>query len=68
MTEGMLKMMGVFAEMKRNMISDRVKSGMTNVVAKRKNIGRSVLLLKNHPVVLLGITPNNKNNNLINVS
>ena len=27
MTDGMLKMMGVFAEMERNMISQRVKSG-----------------------------------------
>ena len=30
MTEGMLKMMGVFAELERNMISQRVKSGMEN--------------------------------------
>ena len=28
MTEGMLKMMGVFSEMERNMISQRVRSGM----------------------------------------
>lgn len=40
MTEGMLKMMGVFAEMERNMISERVKSGMANAKAKGKIIGR----------------------------
>lgn len=40
MTDGMLKMMGVFAEMERNMISERVKSGMANAVAKGKIVGR----------------------------
>ena len=40
MTEGMLKMMGVFSELERNMISARVKSGMKNAKAKGKIIGR----------------------------
>ena len=40
MTEGMLKMMGVFAEMERNMISQRVKSGMANAVDKGAVVGR----------------------------
>ena len=40
MTEGMVKMWGVFAEMERNIISQRVKSGMKNAVAKGKHIGR----------------------------
>ena len=40
MTEGMLKMMGVFAEMERNMISQRVKSGLENAKAKGKVLGR----------------------------
>ena len=40
MTEGMLKMMGVFAELERNMISQRVKSGMDNAKSKGKRIGR----------------------------
>lgn len=40
MTEGMLKMMGVFAELERNIISERVKSGMKNAAAKGKKIGR----------------------------
>jgi len=42
MTEGMLKMMGVFAELERNMISQRVKSGMANAAAEGKAIGRPV--------------------------
>lgn len=40
MTEGMIKMWGVFAEMERNLISQRVKSGMKNAKAKGKQIGR----------------------------
>ncbi|RHV36749.1 recombinase family protein [Ruminococcus sp. OM05-10BH] len=40
MTEGMIKMWGVFSEMERNIISQRVKSGMKNAVCKGKKIGR----------------------------
>ena len=40
MTEGMLKMMGVFSELERNIISQRVKSGMQNAKAQGKSIGR----------------------------
>jgi DNA invertase Pin-like site-specific DNA recombinase len=40
MTEGMLKMMGVFAELKRNMTVQRIRSGMANARAKGKVIGR----------------------------
>ena len=40
MTEGMLKMMGVFAEMERNITSQRVKSGLANARAKGKTLGR----------------------------
>lgn len=32
MTEGMLKMMGVFSELERNMISQRVKMGITIIL------------------------------------
>ena len=39
MTEGMLKMMGVFSELERNMISQRVKSGLQNAKAKGKQLG-----------------------------
>jgi len=40
MTKGMLLMWGVFSEMERDMISQRVKSGMANAKAKGKRIGR----------------------------
>ncbi|MCI1958983.1 MAG: recombinase family protein [Clostridia bacterium] len=49
MTEGMLKMMGVFAEIERNVISQRVKSGMANAKAKGKAIGRPSISLDNLP-------------------
>ena len=49
MTEGMLKMMGVFAEMERNMISQRVKSGMKNAIAKGKIVGRPATSIENLP-------------------
>lgn len=49
MTEGMLKMMGVFSEIERNMISQRVKSGVANARAKGKIVGRPRLTLKKIP-------------------
>ena len=53
MTDGMLKMMGVFAEMERNMISQRVKSGMENAKAKGAVIGRPTTTIENLPVLFL---------------
>ena len=49
MTDGMLKMMGVFAEMERNMISERVKSGVQNARAKGKVLGRPKVGVENLP-------------------
>jgi len=60
MTEGMLKMMGVFAEMERNMISQRVKSGMANAKAKGKKIGRPATTLDSIPPVFLKYYPKYK--------
>ncbi len=40
MTKGMLMMWGVFAEMERDIISQRIKSGMNNAKAKGVRIGR----------------------------
>ena len=51
MTEGMLKMMGVFAELERNMISQRVKSGMENAKAKGKAIGRPPVTMDGIPSI-----------------
>ena len=40
MTEGMLKMMGVFAEMEREITVQRIKSGLENAKANGKTLGR----------------------------
>lgn len=57
MTEGMLKMMGVFAEMERNIISERVKSGMANAKAKGKEIGRPKMTGDKIPSVFMKYYP-----------
>lgn len=51
MTEGMLKMMGVFSELERNMISQRVKSGMQNAKAKGKIVGRPSTTVDDIPAI-----------------
>lgn len=61
MTEGMLKMMGVFSEIERNMISKRVKSGMENAKAKGKTIGRPPTTADNIPNVFYKHYPKYKN-------
>lgn len=67
MTEVMLKMMGVFAEMERNIISERVKSGMANAKEKGAKIGRPVVTADKIPSVLLKYYSMYKNGE-INVS
>ena len=49
MTDGMLKMMGVFAEMERNIITQRVRSGMLNAKAKGVKIGRPKISIETLP-------------------
>lgn len=53
MTEGMLKMMGVFAELERNIISQRVKSGIINAKMKGRKLGRPKTTSENIPSVFL---------------
>ena len=60
MTEGMLKMMGVFSELERNMISQRVKSGMANAAAKGKAVGRPTTTKDNIPQTFLKHYPQYK--------
>jgi len=64
MTEGMLKMMGVFAELERNMTSERVKSGLQNAVAKGKVIGRPVTSPESIPPVFYRYYPKYKNKDI----
>ncbi|MBR1483011.1 MAG: recombinase family protein [Ruminococcus sp.] len=61
MTEGMLKMMGVFSELERNMISQRVKSGMRNAKAKGCKIGRPTTTADDIPNVFYKHYPKYKN-------
>lgn len=60
MTEGMLKMMGVFSELERNITSQRVKSGMQNAKAKGKTIGRPTTSLDNVPSIFFKHYPKYK--------
>ena len=61
MTEGMLKMMGVFAELERNIISERVKSGLQNARAKGKVIGRHKTKANDIPITFYKYYPKFKN-------
>ena len=67
MTDGMLKMMGVFAEMERNMISQRVKSGMANAISKGAVVGRPATTIDNLPSDFIRYYPKYKGKQ-INVS
>ena len=53
MTLGMLQMMSVFSELERNMISQRVKSGMANAKDKGAKIGRPVVTADSIPNVFM---------------
>lgn len=64
MTEGMLKMMGVFAEMERDMISQRVKSGIANAKANGKVVGRPTTTIDDLPTNFLKHYPMFKNKQL----
>lgn len=67
MTNAFLQMSGVFAELERNMISQRVKSGMANAKAKGKTIGRPKTSSDDMPSIFLKHYPKYKNKQ-INVS
>jgi DNA invertase Pin-like site-specific DNA recombinase len=60
MTEGMLKMMGVFAELERNMTVQRIRSGMANAKAKGKLIGRPKLTQEEKPPIFYRYYPRYK--------
>lgn len=64
MTEGMLKMMGVFAELERNIISQRVKSGLNNAISKGKTLGRPKITEDDIPSIFYKHYPKYKNNEI----
>ena len=49
MTQGMIMMWGVFAEMEKAIISQRVKSGMANAISKGIVVGRPTTTIENLP-------------------
>lgn len=53
MTRAFLQMAGVFAELERNMISQRVKSGMANAAAKGRKVGRPQTSFEDIPSVFI---------------
>lgn len=67
MTLAFLQMAGVFAELERNMISERVKSGMSNARAKGKKIGRPVVTSEDIPQIFLKHYPTYKSG-MINIT
>lgn len=64
MTEGMLKIIGVFAEIERNIISQRVKSGLANAKAKGIKPGRKAVTIDDIPPIFFKYYAMYKNNNL----
>lgn len=61
MMEGMLMMMGVFSQLERRIISQRVKSGMQNAKAKGKIVGRPVVTEDTIPSIFYKHYPKYKN-------
>jgi len=49
MTLAIVQLMAVFSELERNIISERVKSGMENARAKGKQIGRKIVTKEDIP-------------------
>lgn len=63
-TKAMIQMMGVFAELERNMISERVKSGMANAKLKGREIGRPKTTINDIPNNVKKIYKLYKNNQI----
>lgn len=61
MTEGMLKMMGVFGEIERDLIRERVRSGLRNAQLKGKKLGRPPTNSDNIPAIFYKHYPKYKN-------
>lgn len=67
MTQGMIMMWGVFSEMEKAIISQRVKSGMANAASKGSIIGRPITTMESLPHNFLKHYPKYRDK-LINVS
>ena len=67
MTKAFLQITGVFAELERDIISERVKSGVANAKAKGTTLGRPTTKADDIPHIFLKHYPSYKNKS-INVS
>ena len=67
MNKGMVLMWAVFAELERDIISERIKSGMKNARAKGKKLGRPQVTIDNLPSNFLKYYPMLSNGS-INIS
>lgn len=64
MVKAMINMLGVFGEMERDIISNRVKSGLDNAKSKGKVLGRPTTTLDRIPPLFLKYYPQYKNGEL----
>jgi DNA invertase Pin-like site-specific DNA recombinase len=64
MTQGIIMMWGVFAEMEKAIISQRVKSGMANAISKGIVVGRPTTEIDNLPTTFLRHYPKYINNEI----
>lgn len=64
MTTAFIQISAVFAELERNMIIDRVKSGMNNARAKGVRLGRPTLTADKIPTKVISLFPRYKDNQL----
>lgn len=64
MVMAMVQMMGVFSQMERDIIANRVKSGLENAKAKGKTLGRPITTLDKIPQLFLKYYPKYKSGEL----
>ena len=64
MTNAFLQITGVFSELERNMICDRVRSGMANAKSKGIKLGRPMLTADKIPSKVIALFDRYRNNQL----
>jgi len=64
MTTAFLQIAGVFSELERNMIADRVRSGMANAKSKGVRLGRPALTADKIPAKVVSLFPRYRDSQL----
>ncbi len=67
MTTAFLQIAGVFSELERNMIADRVRSGMANAKSKGVRLGRPTLTADKIPTKVVSLFPRYRDNQLTKI-